>query len=109
MPRERCVLFTPPCPDEVLGLDPYGSHLTIFGAFLNVLHELLLLVFQLDPFPIQLTLGLLKCPLVLSKPFCRRHALSESPFYDLQSVSTIPMLIRKPSVLTFMVVEETFR
>jgi hypothetical protein len=86
------VPHAPPRPDEILGLDLYGSHLPIFGAFLDVLHELLLLVLQLDPLPVQFALGLLECSLMLSKPFCRGHALSESPFYDLKPVGKIPCM-----------------
>jgi hypothetical protein len=84
--------------------------LSIFGTFLDVLHELLLLVLQLDSLPIQFALGLLECPLMLSKPFCWGHALSESPFYDLNPVSKESVLVRKKcSALAFMVTEGAFK
>ena len=35
----------PSCPDEVFSLDLTGTHLSIFGALLNILNKLLLLVF----------------------------------------------------------------
>lgn len=40
---------TPSRPDEIFRLDLTGADLIILGALLDVLYQLLLLVFQLDP------------------------------------------------------------
>lgn len=46
------MLYIPPRPNQILGLDLAGSDLAIFGARFNVLYQFLLLVFQLDSFPV---------------------------------------------------------
>lgn len=73
----------PSGPDQVLGLDFERSHLTILGALLDILHQLLLLILQLYPLTIQLALRLLKSSLMFSQSLGRRHSLAKGPFYDL--------------------------
>jgi hypothetical protein len=46
------MLYIPPRPNQILCLDLAGSDLAILGALFNVLNQLLLLVFQLDSFPV---------------------------------------------------------
>lgn len=69
--------------NEIFGLDLASTHLPIFGAFLDVLNELLLLIFELDSFTVKFALGFLERSLVLSKAFLRGHAFAKSPLHDL--------------------------
>ena len=73
----------PPRPDQILRLYLARPHLPVLRTFLNVLYQLLLLVLQLDPLPVELPLSLLKSALVFPETFLRGHALAKSPFYNL--------------------------
>lgn len=53
-----------PCADEVLGLDLTSADLAVLCALLDVGHELLLLVLQLDALAIEFSLRLLERSLV---------------------------------------------
>lgn len=50
--RNGIDICLPPRPHQVLCLDLAGPHLSILGALLDVLHQLLLLILKLDSFPI---------------------------------------------------------
>ena len=77
------VVNAPSCSDQILRLDLASTHLPIFGAFLNVLDELLLLVLELDSFAVKLALGFFEGTLVFSKPLLWGHAFTKGPFDDL--------------------------
>lgn len=76
-------LHSPPRPDQVLGLDLAGADLAILGTLLDVLHQLLLLILQLDPFAIQFPLGSLQGSLVLAQTLRGRQPFPKGPFDDL--------------------------
>lgn len=56
----------PSRPHQVLGLDFARSDLTILCALLDVLHEFLFLVLQLDALPVQFSLRPIESPLVFA-------------------------------------------
>jgi hypothetical protein len=56
----------PSCPDEIFRHDLASWHLSGFGRFLDIVYQLLLLLFQFGPFTIKLTLSLLKRSLMLT-------------------------------------------
>jgi hypothetical protein len=64
-------------------LDLAGANLTILRALLDIGDELLLLVLQLDSFPVKFALGLFKGALVLAEALGGRHSLAKGPFYYL--------------------------
>jgi hypothetical protein len=82
-PRPWASGNTPPRPHQVLGLDAQRPHLAILCALLDVGHELLLLVLELDALAVQFTLCLLEGALVLAQTLCRRHALAKRPLDKL--------------------------
>ena len=75
---------TPPCAHKVLCLDAQSPHLPVLGAPFDVGYQLLLVILELDTFPIKLALCLLKRLLVLAETLGGRHALAEGPFDNLQ-------------------------
>jgi hypothetical protein len=77
----------PSCSHEILCLYPQRAHLSILCALLDVLDELLLLIFQLHALAVKLPLRLLECTLVLAQSLSGRHALAKGPFYDLQRLA----------------------
>ena len=79
----------PPRPHKVLGLYLASAHLSILRALLNVLHELLLLVFELDPFAIEFSLGFFQGALMFAEAFLRGHAFAEGPFDDLVELRNV--------------------
>ena len=73
----------PPRPHKILGLNLDCSHLTTLRIALDFLYKLLLLLFELRPLTIKLSLCLLQRSLMLPQPLSRRHAFAKRPFYDL--------------------------
>ena len=61
----------------------FTHHLAIFGALLDILHQLLLLSLQLCSLPIKLPLRLLQTSLVLSQSLCWRLTAPEERFDDV--------------------------
>lgn len=76
-------LDIPPRPDQVFRLDLAGANLPILRALLDIRDELLLLVLQLDPFPVKFALSLFEGALVFAKALGGRHSLAKGPFYYL--------------------------
>jgi len=75
------ILDIPPRPDQVFRLDLAGANLPILRALLDIRDELLLLVLQLDPFPVKFALSLFEGALVFAKALGGRHSLAKGPFY----------------------------
>ncbi len=73
----------PPRSHQVLGLNLTGTNLSILGALFDILHQLLFLIFELDPFSVELSLCLFQRALMFPQPLGRGHALAECPFDDL--------------------------
>ena len=76
----------PSCSNQVFGLDLTGTHLSIFGALLDILYQLFFLVLKLYSLAIELPLGFFKRALVFTEAFLGGHTFSEGPFDDLGSV-----------------------
>ena len=85
--EEEAEFHIPPRPHQILGLDFTCAHIAILRALLDVLHQLLLLVFQLHAFPVQLPLCLFERALVFAEAFCGCHTFAERPFYYLDFVN----------------------
>lgn len=81
--NKRMYMVLPSSSHQILGLDLACPHLSIFGTLLDILHELLFLVFELDPLTVEFTLRFFEGTLVFAQTLLGRHALSEGPFDDL--------------------------
>lgn len=92
-----CATDRPSRPDQIFCLYLARPHLSILGALLDVLYELLLLVLKLDTFAIEFTLSLLEGALMFTESLLRGHALSESPFHDLVGRENSVSRVMKPS------------
>jgi len=78
-------------------------HLPILGRLLDVGHQLLLLVLELDALAVELALGFLEGALVFAEAFLGGHAFAEGPFYYLGDVSVWKgVWMRAGGVHTFM-------
>lgn len=86
--------FPPPRPHKVLRLYSQWPHLSVLCALLYILHQLLLLVLELDALSVEFPLRFLEGTLVLAQPLGWRHALAKGPFHDLQTVSGAPPRLR---------------
>lgn len=94
-----------PSANEVLGLDLAGPNLAILCALLDIGDQFLLLVFKFDALAVEFSLRLFQCALVLPESLRRRHALAESPFYNLverSQVSEVQLSDVQRGLRTFM-------